>query len=341
MNSGQAFLQHLVEQSGATIRVENQLSFAHQPADYPKLQQQKTLTPLTHLGLITLKGPDAKKFLQGQVTCDVQQLDHEKSLIGARCDPKGRALANFQLLRQDEDTLLMVTDLSLVSLILDDLAKYAAFFNVELEDISTQFVIFGLAGPELLSSPKPCPTELNCYPICGNRQIFITPNNEALSLWNTLSEEYEVTGTEYWQLLDINAGLGLVQAKTSGLFIPQMLNLQAIGGISFTKGCYTGQEVIARMKYLGKLKRRMYRVAQPTASDLPTAGAPCYLPGNTQSIGHVVSAANADDDQQHLLLVLTAEAAKSGQLVINGTDDGSLSISSKFSLLPLPYKIED
>jgi folate-binding protein YgfZ len=340
MNSGQTFLQHLVEQSGAKIMAENQLHFPTEPADYPKLQQQNTITPLTHLGLVSLKGPDAKKFLQGQVTCDVQQIHTEKSMVGARCDPKGRALANFQLLHQDDDTLLMVMDSSLVSLIIDDLAKYAAFFDVTLEDVSTQFVMFGFAGPERLCPPKLCPTELGCYLIWGNRQILIVPDDQAQSLWSTLSGHYNVAGTEYWQLLNINTGLGLVQADTSGLFIPQMLNLQAIGGISFTKGCYTGQEVIARMKYLGKLKRRMYRVTQPTGAHLPTPGTPCYLPGETQNSGHVVLAANADNAHQNLLLVLTAEAAQSDQLIISGVDEESIAVSSKFCILPLPYEIE-
>lgn len=335
MNSGQTFLHHLLQQSGATILADNQLRFTEQPVDYPELQQQNTITPLIHLGVIILEGPDAIKFLQGQVTCDVQQINRQKSLVGARCNPKGRALTNFYLLSPGDDKLCLVMDRALVTPSIEELAKYAAFFKVELTDASTQLVVMGLSGPN-----PDCPPDVCCYPIAGNRHLIIAAENQAPSLWDQLSTTHTATGTEYWRLLDINSGLGLLQAATAGMFIPQMLNFQAIEGISFTKGCYTGQEVIARMKYLGKLKRRMYLVSIAATHRQPNPGDPCYLPGQKQSVGNVVTTASADHDNLHLLLVLTDEAAQTEQLVIGDIENTSDSALYTLTILPLPYAID-
>ena len=140
-------------------------------------------------------------------------------------------------------------------------------------------------------------------------------------------------GTELWQLQDIHAGLGLLEKETSALFVPQMLNMQAIGGVSFKKGCYTGQEVVARMKYLGKLKRRMYRLSTHTMP-LPAPGTPCYLAHQEQSIGSIVQASNVDDNHVELLAVLTKEASTSDSLIIG---DGQ---PHRITKQQLPYNIE-
>jgi folate-binding protein YgfZ len=121
-----------------------------------------------------------------------------------------------------------------------------------------------------------------------------------------------------------------LQEETSGIFIPQMLNLDYLNAISFKKGCYTGQEIVARMKYLGTLKRRMYRVAITDAASLCT-GMPCCFPGTEQSVGSVISAAYAGNDTHQLLLVLTDDAANKTQLTI-----GSGNIK-EIEYLSLPY----
>jgi folate-binding protein YgfZ len=118
--------------------------------------------------------------------------------------------------------------------------------------------------------------------------------------------------------------------ETSDVFIPQMLNLQALEAISFKKGCYTGQEVVARMKYLGKLKRKMYR-ATIRGGELPIPGTACYLPGQEQSIGNVVKAVHADKESYELLLVITDAAAQANQLIFGHGDIQSIQYQ------PLPY----
>ena len=329
MNNWHSFLH----QQGAALPEQNRLSFNEKPGDYPRLQQQNTITPLIHLGVLSVNGADSVRFLQGQVTCDVEQLSAENSLIGARCNPKGRALTNFRLVQVSDDQLLMIMDYSLIQSSIDELSKFAAFFKVQLTDASEQFQCIGLTGQHsTLATQK----VITCQ-FSDNRQLVVMPENQAETLWLSLTEQANPVGTEFWELQDIKAGIANIQLETSAMFIPQMLNLQAIDGISFKKGCYTGQEVVARMKYLGKLKRRMYRIAimgdTASAQALPPPGTSCQLPNKEQSIGNVVAAANANKDLQEILVVLTDEAAQSKTLII-GTEH-----HKKIDRLSLPYEI--
>lgn len=327
MNTWHTFLQ----QQGATISDKHQTSFSESPSDYPLLLQQSTLTPLTHLGVIALDGPDAKSFLQGQVTCDVQQLSPQQSIPGARCNPKGRALTSFLLHETSEQQLLLIMDHSLVEPTIQELSKYAAFFKVKLNDASEQYSLLGLSG-ELSEKHQQTVAAAPNYQLNDRRWLLISTNDHAQELWLQLNQDLIPTGTEFWVLQDIRAGLGYLQTETSGMFIPQMLNLHAIDGISFKKGCYTGQEVVARMKYLGKLKRRMYRVTM-NSSELPVPGTACHLPDQNQNIGNVVMAAKADEHSQELLLVLTESAAQSETLII-GQGNHQTIIQQ-----PIPYEV--
>ncbi|MEH6467501.1 MAG: hypothetical protein V7722_07695, partial [Porticoccus sp.] len=277
-----------------------------------------------------IKGPDSARFLQGQVTCDVQQLNESRSLTGARCNPKGRTLADFLLCQPNGDQLFLVMDRSLVQQNIDELSKFAAFFKTQLLDASEDYQLIGLCGKEAEILTSSIPTIYN-YPFSDGRQLLVVPTEDAPSVWQKLSTKATPTGSEFWHLQDIRAGRGHVQTETVAMFVPQMLNLQAIEGISFKKGCYTGQEVVARMKYLGKLKRRMYRLTTH-AAQIPAPGTPCYLPGQEQSVGNVVQAAYADDNHQELLVVLTDEASTSDALII-----GEAPVQA-VKQQPLPYE---
>lgn len=342
LNPWHRFLQ----QQGATLEsigdaARNTLSFSEQSADYPALLQQPTLTPLIHLGIVSLQGPDAKKFIQGQITCDVDQLGMDHSLTGARCNPKGRALTSFQLIQISDDQLFMVMDQSLVQSSIDELSKYAAFFKVELNDASEAYHCIGLNKCIDLSEPYPDKLEVTALTanlsLSSARRLLIFAQEQIESVWNCLQPKYQPVGTELWVLQDIKSGIANIQLETSTLFVPQMFNLQAIDGISFKKGCYTGQEVVARMKYLGKLKRRMYRLSLSiqalSKQNLPAPGSICQLPDKEQSIGNIVSAAHTDKDTQEILVVLTEEAAKSTVLIIDGERFENI------NYLPLPYDI--
>lgn len=328
MNTWYAFLH----QQGATFPENNIISFGEHPGDYNDLLKRSTVTPLIHLGLLLIEGADAARFLQGQVTCDVHQLSKSPNLMGARCNPKGRVLNNFLLCQTKDEQLLLLMDKSLIQPCIDELSKFAAFFKAELLDASNDYQLIGISGEDASTLSKQMPS-IHTYPLIDGRQIAIVPNEMAETAWQQLTPTATPVGSEFWRLQDIQAGLGYVQQSTTSLFIPQMLNLQAVGGISFKKGCYTGQEVVARMKYLGKLKRRMYRLAVDSSEQLEP-GTPCYLPGQEQSVGNVVAAAYKDQEKQEVLAVLTDEAAKSSQLDFG--KGGSIALEQ----LPLPYEIE-
>lgn len=306
------------------------LSFGETPAQYRQLLDQPTVTPLYHQGLLSVEGIDASRFLQGQLTCDVFKLDVGDSQAGACCTPKGRMLADFYLYRVTENQYVMQMHHSLVAQLLEHLKKYAAFYKATLSDATELHPLLGLSKCSV-DRPK---LDIRCLAVRNlddDRQILLLDAAAIESSWQTLSVQAKPVGTEYWQLLDIRAGLGHIQSDTVDMFIPQMLNLQSVEAISFKKGCYTGQEVVARMKYLGKLKRHMYRITVPHRDSLPKPGSPCYIPGSEQSSGNVVSAA-CNDARDELLVVLTDEAANSSQLMIDQTE-------SEVTYHDLPYSI--
>ena len=310
MSHWQAFL------GDTTVATESDhtLTFNESPEDYPQLRDQTTATPLIHQGLISVEGADACRFLQGQVTCDVFRLETGEAQPGACCTPKGRMIASFWLHRVGEQRFLMQMHHSLVAPTLQHLEKYAAFFKTSLAEATNQYPLIGLSSnikDDVVESLSP----FAMHELPDGRKIVIVEAEAAETFWQKLTDQAQPVGTEYWQWLDIVAGLGHVQRETSDLFIPQMLNLQALDAISFKKGCYTGQEVVARMKYLGKLKRHMYRLSASAVVPLPAPGSPCALPDTEQSAGNLVSIARTGKNVE-MLAVLTDQAAASDALKI-------------------------
>jgi folate-binding protein YgfZ len=230
-------------------------------------------------GLIELRGEDSLKFLQGQVTCDLNTLEPNQVISGSHCTPKGRVIFLFSALLLAEDHLVLETHPSVVGIALASLKKYAVFFKTEIKDISAQRGDF--------------PSTLN-------------------------------------NLQRLQAGIPDITEATTDLFIPQMLNLDALDFISFKKGCYTGQEVVARAHYLGTVKRRMYRLMLPQGY-LPLPGEAIHN-SEDKALGTVVNAQIAEN-QVEMLAVLSSSASDCDSMVINGQ-----TLVVKF--LPLPYQVD-
>ena len=299
-------------------------------------------TPLNHEALLAVRGPDAAKFLQGQLTCNLNYLDERTSSLGARCTPKGRMISSFRIV-QDGDGYLLALASELLEAQLADLKKYAVFSKSKLTDESAAWVRFGLmnAEPALASLGLELPAETNSV-VRNDTLIAIRVSPDRAELWvpaeqgdavrNQLAATLEQTDLNEWLLGQIRAGIGQVMPQTRELFIPQMLNLQAVGGVSFKKGCYTGQEIVARMQYLGKLKRRLYRLSF-NAPEMPEPGTPLFSPSHTSAIGEVVIAAKTDQTFE-LLAVLQAEAADSGDVHLGSLEGPGL------QLLDLPYTLD-
>ncbi|MBX2809673.1 MAG: hypothetical protein KTR20_13695 [Cellvibrionaceae bacterium] len=303
-------------------------------------------------GLLLIRGLEAKKFLQGQVTCDIEQLTSTAeathtgiSSLGAHCTPKGRMLFSFRVCQWDADTLALSIYRQLLPAALQALKKYSIFSKVELIDASADYQLTGITDTALDRYKAHFPT----LPTTPNQVVqtasgvIIAITEKRFEIWQTRAQAAALlanipitANAAQWTQYQIDDGLGEVQPATVELFIPQMLNFQHIGtAISFKKGCYTGQEVIARMTYLGKLKRRLYRFAYPAGTQLKV-GDPLYTHGDDrnpqQSIGHIVLHSSVDHDHR-LLAVATEDAVEKDSVYLD--TQGRL----KLQMLPLPYAI--
>ncbi|SFP50390.1 hypothetical protein SAMN03159489_01071 [Pseudomonas sp. NFPP07] len=297
---------------------------------------------LSHEGVLAVRGPDASKFLQGQLTCNLNYLSDSQSSLGARCTQKGRMQSSFRILLEGDGCLLaMATEL--LEPQLADLKKYAVFSKAKLSDESALWARFGLGNADTLLAglglelpPEDGAVARNdgliAIRVSADRTELWAPADQAEALREQLAAQLPEGDLNQWLLGQIRAGIGQVMPATRELFIPQMLNLQAIGGVSFKKGCYTGQEIVARMQYLGKLKRRLYRLAL-NAEELPEPGTPLFSPTHGSSIGEVVIAARAEQNIE-LLAVLQAEAAEDGNLHLGALEGPGL------HLLDLPYQLD-
>ncbi|SDO26576.1 hypothetical protein SAMN04489798_2496 [Pseudomonas arsenicoxydans] len=297
---------------------------------------------LSHEGVLAVRGADASKFLQGQLTCNLNYLSDTQASLGARCTQKGRMQSSFRILLEG-DGVLMAMATELLEPQLADLKKYAVFSKSKLTDESAAWVRFGLehADAALISLGLELPADTDSV-VRNDGLIAIRVSPERAELWvaadqadaikGKLSAQLAEGSLNQWLLGQIRAGIGQVMPSTRELFIPQMLNLQAVGGVSFKKGCYTGQEIVARMQYLGKLKRRLYRLTLD-ASELPEPGTQLFSPTHGSSIGEVVLAANGPQNIE-LLAVLQAEAAEGGDIHLGALEGPAL------YLLDLPYQLD-
>jgi len=307
----------------------------------------EVMADLSHRALIAVRGPDADKFLQGQLTCDVLAVTPTHSHLGAHCNPKGRTLALFRVFRRDE-TLYLALPETLLESTLERLRKYVLMSKVTLE-AETGLAQIGYASAKgihhLGDLIAPLPESVDAVersrditviriPGSHPRYELIGPEAALKTLWTQLDVHAAPVGAGPWELLDILAGVPVLSPETVDAFIPQMINLDALGGISFKKGCYTGQEIVARSHYLGKLKRRMFRLHCP--AEPPSAATAIYSSArrSDESVGAVVAAQAAAEGGTALLAVLQTEAADHGDLRL-GKIDGPIC-----TLQTLPYALE-
>lgn len=297
---------------------------------------------LTHESLLAVRGADAAKFLQGQLTCNLNYLNEGTSSLGARCTPKGRMLSSFRVVVEGDGFLLAMAS-ELIEAQLAELKKYAAFSKSTLSDETVRWVRFGLSdGDGVLVSlglDLPAGTDsvtrahgLIALRLADGRAELWAPAEQADTLHARLAAQLREAPLNDWLLAQVRAGIGQVFGATREQLIPQMINLPALGGVSFKKGCYTGQEIVARMQYLGKLKRRLYRLSLSSA-ELPAIGSQLFSPVHGSSVGEVVLAAQ-DQEQIEVLAVLQEDAVNDGRIALGAVDGAPL------SLLTLPYAID-
>lgn len=277
------------------------LHFGDATAELKAAQDQTVLAPLTHLALLAATGDDAKPFLHSQFTSDINHLGVDQVQHSAWCTAKGRMQASFLAWRNGE-TFQLALAADLQEATQKRLQMFILRAKVKLLSLSDTHILLGLAGPQageaLADAGLPCPASAmtsasangaQVIALDGGRFIVCAPQEALAALWQKLSATARPVGLPAWRWLDVEMGYPLVTLATKEEFVPQMADFEKLGGVSFHKGCYPGQEIVARTQYLGKVKRHLYRLK----SDMPmSAGTDLHSPDNPdQASGMVVSAA--------------------------------------------------
>ncbi|MBS0865285.1 tRNA-modifying protein YgfZ [Enterobacter mori] len=307
-----------------------------------------TLMTLDDWALATLTGADAEKYLQGQVTADVAQLTEHQHLLAAHCDPKGKMWSNLRLFRR-QDGFALIERRSLRDAQLTELKKYAVFSKVIIAP-DDEHVLLGVAGFQARAALKNLFSELPdaekqvvsegetsilWFEHPAERFLLVTDVATAERVTDALRGEAQLNNSQQWLALNIEAGLPVIDAVNSAQFIPQATNIQALGGISFKKGCYTGQEMVARAKFRGANKRALWTLAG-RASRVPEAGEDLELKmgENWRRTGTVLAAVQLDDGR--LLVQVVMNNDMEADSIFRVRDD-----ANTLSIEPLPYSLEE
>lgn len=301
------------------------------------------ISKLSHMGIITIEGEQAEAFLHGQVTADITGLEKSDWCWGAHCDPKGKMLASFRAYKTD-DVLHMLLPKSALALDLAQLQKYAVFSKAELKDVSNEVSLFGIAGSDAeqwinkaFGDITLAVTQVEAGVILKDGtadapRFVLAIEDHALEALLADQTVYEASA---WQAIEIAAGYPNLTAEHANQFVPQMCNLQALNGISFTKGCYMGQETVARMKYRGGNKRAMYIVKGAYKQNLSLESKlEIALEDGYRKAGSII-----EWEQRGEQIMLTAVLANDTQpdAKLRFADD----LESELSILPLPYSLEE
>ncbi len=303
---------------------------------------------LSHYGLISAHGEDAAEFLLGQFTNDLRDVDEQHSQYSGYCNAKGRLLATFRVFRRG-DSYYLSLPIDMVEPLLAKLRLFVLRSKVTLEDASDTFVHLGVSGEtaavDLEKAFGPLPAKVHDVIHQDDGLVIRVPGihpgyevftnvERATVLWDVLDVHNAPVGADAWQLLDIEAGIPVIGPATRETFVPQMANLQLVDGVSFRKGCYPGQEIVARMQYLGKLKRRMYR-ARIDSSERPQPAEDIFpADAEAQSVGKLMSVAPHPDGGFEVLAVLQISHAESGETLHLGASDGP---ALELEYLPYPF----
>jgi folate-binding protein YgfZ len=282
-------------------------------------------TPLSFLGVLRFLGPDATSFLQGQVTHDTRLLADGRTLLAACNTPQGRVVA-LPRLRQLDDSVLALMPAELVEPLAQRLRRFVLRAKVRLEPAADLVAIAGFHRPEAVDSSSGHGSTGVTFAYAPGRPVTVLPRHGGVGTADLDSDvDADAIAAEWW-CADIGDGLPQVFAGSAEAFVPQMLNLDLLDAISFTKGCYTGQEIVARTQNLGRIKRRLFRF-RAGPGPVPSTLAGLFLDG--RKVGEIVLSARCEQAVE--LLAVTAIEAQGLPLAL---EDGRTLVP-----LPLPYEI--
>ncbi|OZA30739.1 MAG: glycine cleavage system protein T [Hydrogenophilales bacterium 17-61-9] len=330
---------------GASIEGSTVLNYGDPASERNAAANGTIVADLSQLGVIAFRGEETASFLQGQLTNDLRALHADTAQWNAYCNPKGRLLGNFLMWRQGEDYCLQLSGDILPS-VQKRLSMFIMRAKVQARDASDESVRLVVAGKQAAAAVT---AAMGGVPEAAMRSVAVDAGQvirvgddkfvlsiapvRAAAVWRALRESATPVGAPVWDWLRLNAGIPMIVAATQEQFVPQMVNLEVIGGVNFQKGCYPGQEIVARSQYLGKLKRRMF-LAHVAVEAAP--GDNLYSADfEGQVTGTVVNAAPAPTGGFDLLAVVQVESANTQTLHLKAADGAAL------SLKPLPYAMPE
>ena len=294
------------------------------------------VTPLAHLGVIRVEGEEAAKFLQGQLTQDFSLLGMSEARLAAFCSAKGRMQASFVGFKRSPTDILLVCSRDILEPTLKRLSMFVMRAKAKLTDASSDYALFGIAGDATESIAASAHSAwarvdigtvslINLYPADGVRRIlWVAPAAEPTPAGVTLSDAD-------WAWGEVRSGIAMITTPIVEAFVPQMLNYESVGGVNFKKGCYPGQEVVARSQFRGTLKRRAYLAH----ADVPmTVGDEIFQAADaTQPCGTVAQAAASPTGGFDAIVSMQVAAFEAGDLHL-GTASGPT-----LAATPAPYPL--
>ncbi len=347
--SWKAFL----EKAGARIENDHVTGFSDVAEEAKAALEGDIIADLSHFSVVRVTGDDAQGFLHNQFTNDVRRVSGERSELNSYCTAKGRMLAVFRIFQLEDGAYALRMPQEVLDGFLKKLRMFVLMSKVEIQDASDELMRFGISGPGVAEALKAAvgaiPDGLNGVVHSGGTAIMripgpqprfeiYGPETEMEGLWNKLASQAQPVGHDAWALLDIHAAIPTVYEHTVESFVPQMANMQLVEGVSFKKGCYPGQEIVARMQYLGNLKRRMY-IAHIDSSERPLPGDALFSAQSKsgQGTGKIVDARPAPEGGYDLLAVVQIDCAEADDVYLREADGPKLG----FRELPYPVETED
>jgi len=334
--------QQFLQSQNAHIENGNVQDFGDAEAERIAARDASILCDLSESGLLRVAGEEAQTFLQSLLSNDIREVNGQRAQLSSLNDPKGRMIASFLIWRDADDYLLQLPRV-LCEPVRKRLSMYVLRAKVKISDASDDFVLLGLAGAAASthSLVQTLPADNHAMlsengrsliRLDANRyQLCLSPD-AAPALWAQLAASLKPAGAPCWNWLGICAGIPVIEPATQLQFVPQMINFEVIGGVNFKKGCYPGQEIVARMHYLGKPKRRMF-LAHVNGDAAPQPGDSLFSADmGEQAAGMVVNSATAPEGGYDLLVVVHI-ASHDSQTIHLSAQDGPPLI---FRGLPYP-----
>ena len=332
-----------LKNNGAVFENGTVVSFGNTKRESGACLDKNSIADLSQFTPVEITGKDADSFLHGQFAGDIKSLGANDYLLTAWCNPKGQVIVNFYILRINDRFLLLVPG-DLCEKFIRRLEMFILRAEVEVTDKRGELVSIGINInekannlPEDILTGQPV-KQLDGYTCLRNdkdlpRMIFTGDLKSISGLWQTLSTNMIPVGTHQWQMLDIQAGIPWINEQSTEQFLPQYLNLDFLNGVSFDKGCFPGQEIVARLKYRGVVKQRLY-LASIQQETVPKPGDNLSLVNEDRNAGTIVNVQPHPELGFIFLAVAEIEHASSGNIKLKATGNTPTFHS-------LPYSVDE